>query len=132
MRKTRKLQVTRRMLPLIVVAFLALAMVLPVLADGPPDQSGKGCNKGQEGECPQAGQQDHGQSGQQGNNGQSQQGLGQTGHGNAQQDHGLSADQSHNGKAPQEMSPQGPKGQGQQGSSGLLGQQESGSSTDMV
>ena len=39
MRKNRELRVTRRMLPLIVVALLALAMALPVLADGPPDKA---------------------------------------------------------------------------------------------
>jgi len=58
MQKTKKRQTTKRMLPLIVVVILALTMALPVLADGPPDQSGKGC-KGQQKECAQTAQQDH-------------------------------------------------------------------------
>ena len=85
MRKIKKWQATKRTLPLIVVAILALTMALPVLADGPPDQSGKGC-KGQQRECPETGQQDNpGQTGEQSNNGK------------AQEDHGLSGEQSNNG-----------------------------------
>ncbi len=62
MRKPKAWQATRRVLPLFVVGILALALALPVLADGPPDQAGKGF-RDQQGECPQTAQQEHGQSG---------------------------------------------------------------------
>ncbi len=78
MRKPKAWQATRRVLPLFVVGILALALALPVLADGPPDQAGKGC-RDQQGECPQTAQQEHGQSGKPENPGKAQQDHGQSG-----------------------------------------------------
>ncbi len=109
MRKPKAWQATRRVLPLFVVGILALALALPVLADGPPDQAGKGC-RDQQGECPQTAQQDRGRSGKPENPGKAQQDHGQSGKpenpGKAQQDHGQSGKPENPGKAHPSVGPE--------------------------